>query len=108
MSKDYFNEVCRLIGKHSSEACDAVGMVLNTDQQNQLVYDLQKLFGDKKRKKDEMSKERTLDDLPFGVFWFFLSEYLKKYDTTRYAADSQEYKDFVKAYKEKKKNEDQK
>jgi|6_EtaG_2_1085325.scaffolds.fasta_scaffold14579_3 hypothetical protein len=56
MSKDYFNEVCRLIGKHSGAACDAVGMVLNTDQQNQLVYDLQKLFEDKRGEKDENKK----------------------------------------------------
>ena len=46
---EYFNKVCMLIAKYDTTACDALGMTLNEQSQEEFIDDLKDLFNNKKQ-----------------------------------------------------------
>ena len=41
---EYFKKVCMLIAKYDTSACDALGMTLNEQSQEEFIGDLKDLF----------------------------------------------------------------
>ena len=46
---EYFNKVCMLIAKYNTSACDALGMTLNEQSQEEFIDNLKNLFNNKKQ-----------------------------------------------------------
>ena len=46
---EYFKKVCMLIAKYNTSACDALGMTLNEQSQEEFIDNLKNLFNNKKQ-----------------------------------------------------------
>ena len=46
---EYFKKVCMLIAKYDTSACDALGMTLNEQSQEEFIDNLKNLFNNKKQ-----------------------------------------------------------